>query len=246
MRRFLGLIALSALAVYAFWAYPEGQGSTGFFVRIAPSITQIHTVPAVDSDVFTLNDATQTLTNKTIDGAANVITNVTAAPAPLWRASGRCHVIIPISEWSADDTDNPTPTCVVGTNTRYMTLVYDDAATYFAQDLVSLPANWGGSLDVDIVWTTPEVTGSVVWQVATACVGDAETLDPAFNAADTVTDGADASPDVRLVATIAGANVTGCSPGDSLFIQLLRDPTEVADDLGGDAAFIGMVVHLAP
>jgi hypothetical protein len=50
----------------------------GFFAKIGPSDTQMHTIPAVSSDTFTLNAATQTLTNKTL--TSPTLTSALTAP----------------------------------------------------------------------------------------------------------------------------------------------------------------------
>src|SRR5207249_6360806 len=48
--------------------FAQNTAQTVYAARIAVSDTQKHTVPVVASDTFTLNAATQTLTNKTLSG----------------------------------------------------------------------------------------------------------------------------------------------------------------------------------
>lgn len=56
--------------------------------KIGPNATQQHTMPAVASDTYTLNAATQTLTNKTISANNNTLSGIAASSFVISNASG--------------------------------------------------------------------------------------------------------------------------------------------------------------
>jgi hypothetical protein len=73
MKKVLKIVApLAVLACLLPWheltVFAQNTAQTVYAARIAVSDTQKHTVPVVASDTFTLNAATQTLTNKTLTG----------------------------------------------------------------------------------------------------------------------------------------------------------------------------------
>jgi hypothetical protein len=113
--------------------------------------------------------------------------------------------------------------------------------------MISLPADAveltsGGGFDVDIVWFAAATSGSVVWNVATACVADAETDDPSFNTASAVTDAAKGTTLQMNTAALADVTMTGCAAGELLHIKVSRDADNGSDDMTGDARLVGMML----
>lgn len=130
-----------------------------------------------------------------------------------------------------------------GTNVSvFGSLRFDDSATESVNRQFPLPTDWTGALDLTIYWLTPATSGNVVWQVATLCIADNETLDTAtftYNAAQTVTDAAKASASYLNTASIASLTTTGCAAGELLVLKLFRDPTNAGDTLANNADFLG-------
>ncbi len=133
-----------------------------------------------------------------------------------------------------------TPACVTGANTNYGVLQFTNAATEDVQDHFSLPATWVGTVDLAIKWRSAAIAGDVVWQVQTICVADAQTGDPAFNAASTVTDTTKGVANQWNDAAITTVDVTGCAAGEELLFRFFRDPTAGADTLAATAELISL------
>jgi hypothetical protein len=95
-------------------------------------------------------------------------------------------------------------------------------------------------VDATIKWMTSATSGDVVWQLATICVADAETDDPAFNTASTVTDTAKGTTLQTNDAAITTVTVTGCAAGELMHLKILRDAAHASDTLAATARLIGI------
>lgn len=139
-------------------------------------------------------------------------------------------------------TSNPAvAACVTGSNTTFGVAQFaDGASTLSVQDRIWLPPDWTGAIDVDFFWRTSATSGDVVLQVQTACVADAETGDPSWNTASTVTDTAKGTTLQFNSATITTLTVTGCAAGEEMFWKLLRDPTHGSDSLAATAEVVSV------
>jgi len=181
-----------------------------------------------------------TLTNKTLDaeGTGNSLT----VPFTRWIQGAICNNATPSApEWSFPTSNPAVPACQTGTNTQFGTLDFADGASPLsAQWHQMLPSDWSGTVGVTLKWFTSATSGSVVWQVSTICVANAETADPAFNTASTVTDAALGTTLQLNDATIASVTVTGCAAGELLFLRVLRDPTNASDTLAATARLVGL------
>jgi hypothetical protein len=109
-----------------------------------------------------------------------------------------------------------------------------------AQITHKLPSTWTGTVDANIKWFTPATTGDVVWQIQTICVADAETDDPAFNTASTVTDTAKGTTNQTNDASITTVTVTGCAAGELMHVKIRRDSGHASDSLADTARLIGV------
>lgn len=168
--------------------------------------------------------------------------NVLTLPLKLWIPAAICNNATPASHGWSFPTSNPgVPACQTGSNTQYGTMDFADGAnTLSAQFHVMLPADFTGTLGVTFKWFTSATAGDVVWQIATICVADAETSDPAFNTASTVTDTAKGTTLQTNDATIASVTITGCAAGELMYVRVFRDPTTGADTLAATARLIGL------
>ncbi len=126
------------------------------------------------------------------------------------------------------------PVCQTGTNVYFAGLEYSDASNHISETIVHMPDDWDSAngAKLELHWTSTSNTGDVIWSVQTACIGVGETLDPALNAAQTVTTAAPGTADYRQISTIASLTVTGCAAGESLVIQVARDGSVAGDTIG--------------
>ena len=183
---------------------------------------------------------TLTLTNKTLN--AESTGNAITLPFTQHIPAARCDNATATSPAWSFPTSNPgVPACETGTNTQFGTMDFADGGSALsAQWHMRLPADWTGALDAQIKWFTSATSGNVVWQVATVCVADAETADPSFNTASTVTDAAKGTTLQLNDAAITGITTTGCAAGEELFVKLLRDPGHASDTLAATARLVGV------
>ncbi len=121
----------------------------------------------------------------------------------------------------------PTAVCVTGTNTNYGVAEFT-ATSQSMQGHFTLPSTWTGTLSADIKYRSVATTGNAVWALATICVADGATGDPAFNTASTVTDAVKGTTLQFNDATISSVTVTGCSAGQELFWKFSLDSTTTA------------------
>jgi len=181
-----------------------------------------------------------TFTNKTYDaaGTGNTFTSTHTE----WIPAARCDNATATSpDWSFPTSNPAVPACLTGSNTQLGVLDFADGVTALsAQFHRMLPADWSGTIGIKFKWLTSATSGAVVWQAATIPVADAETADPAFNAASTVTDTAKGTTLQTNDAAIASVTITGALAGELLFWKITRDPTTGADTLAATARLLGV------
>lgn len=186
--------------------------------------------------------ATATLTNKTLDveGTGNVVTTV----SKVWLEAAGCQNTTASLLWDTPTTNPAVAACVTGTNTQKGVADFADAANLSMQRTLLLPSDFTGAIDAKFKWFTTATTGDVVWQLATICVADGETDDPAFNTASTVTDTAKGTANQTNDASIASVTITGCAAGELLHLKLSRDSAHASDTLAATARLIGLELTL--
>jgi hypothetical protein len=175
--------------------------------------------------------------------SANVWTEVSqpAAIEHIPSVAAKCRASAAEAQANLAATFAPEAVCVSGTNTLYGALRFPDAdGEYSIQDSVALPATWTGAIDFRLTWRTVDVnTGnSVVWQLQTACAGEGESGDPAWNAAQTIVDAAAAADNALNGASLPGVTATGCAAGETLFWRLARNRQHAEDTLAAAADLI--------
>lgn len=159
----------------------------------------------------------------------------------LWLPAALCQNATAINLWSTPTTNPAVAACDTGTNTQKGTLDFADGAnTLSAQTAWFLPADLTSTIDARLYWHTTATSGNVVWQLATICVTDAETGDPAYNTASTVTDAAKGTTLQYNTASITTVTITGCAAGEVLYVKVLRDPATGADTLAATARLVGI------
>lgn len=227
----------------------NGESEQTFFTTANPQTTastpsandndtSIATTAYVQTELTAYASDTVTFTNKTLDaeGTGNVLT----IPRRIWLPAAGCDNTTPGSIWDLPTSSPAVAACVTGTNTQKGVLDFADSANLSAQLTYALPTTWTGTVDARIKWFTTATSGDVVLQLSTICVGDAETDDPAFNTASTVTDTAKGTANQTNDASITTVTVTGCAPGELLHIKIQRDSAHASDTLAATARLIGV------
>lgn len=182
--------------------------------------------------------ATRTLTNKTLDveGTGNSITTV----SKVWLPAAACQNTTASLFWDTPTSNPAVAACVTGTNTQKGVADFADGSSLSMQQTLLLPSDFTGAIDAKFKWLTSATSGDVVWQIQTICVADAETDDPAFNTASTVTDTAKGTTLQTNDASITGVTATGCAAGELLHVKVLRDAAHASDSLAATARLIGV------
>jgi hypothetical protein len=162
-----------------------------------------------------------TLTNKTIDaeGTGNLIT----IPFKPFIGAALCNNATAGPSMNLPTAAAPTVNCRTGSNVQEGTLDFADADS--AQFGYMLPSDWTGAIDARALFFSPDTSGTVIWNIATACaaVNGSATDDTAFNTASafgTVTLGATANG--QWVATVTGITASGCSAGNGITFKVSR------------------------
>ena len=200
------------------------------------TVAQLNT--AISDDNVSTATSTDTFTNKTYDaeGTGNVFT----IARRIWFPTAGCNNATAGSIWDLPTASPAVAACITGTNTQKGVLDVADSASLSAQIAYKLPSTWTGTVDANIKWLTSATSGDVVWQLATICVADAETDDPAFNTASTVTDTAKGTTLQTNDAAITTVTVTGCAAGELMHLKILRDSAHASDTLAATARLIGV------
>lgn len=220
------------------------NGDIGAATATTPSAndndTSVATTAYVQTELTAYASDTVTLTNKTIDaeGTGNVIT----MPFTLWLPMAGCSGTTAGTVWDLPSSNPMVATCTVGTNTVQGYGAFADSANLSAQYTWAIPSDWTGAIDVRLKWFTSATSGDVVWQLSTICVADAETNDPAFNTASTVTDTAKGTTLQTNDAAITSLTTTGCAGGELMHIKISRDSAHASDTLAATANLIGIEI----
>jgi len=158
----------------------------------------------------------------------------------IWLPAAACQNATASLLWDTPTSSPAVAACITGTNTQKGVADFADAANLSMQLTLLLPTDFNGNVDAKFKWLTTATTGDVVWQLATICVADAETDDPAFNTASTVTDTAKGTTNQTNDASITNLTMTGCAAGELLHIKLFRDSAHASDTLAATARLIGL------
>jgi hypothetical protein len=137
--------------------------------------------------------------------------------------------------------------CVTGDNLQFGVAQFADGGSALSvQGNFYLPADWITGLVLVGKWRTSETSGSVVWQVQTACVADGETAGnggtggPSWNTASTATDAAKGTANQLNDFIVSSVTVTGCAAGEQLYFKFLRDPDHASDSLAATAELVSL------
>jgi len=143
--------------------------------------------------------------------------------------------------WNLPTSKPATLSANTGTNIQECTLDFADGQS--AQYGLLLPDDWTSTIDARAVFFDSSTSGTVIWNIATACAGIGGTAndDTAFNTADafaTITLGSPTN--AQWETTKSGITTTGCSAGNTMQIKLSR----ATDTAAGVARFKGLEITL--
>lgn len=204
-------------------------------VDSALSITRSRTSQQIGAGATLVTlSGTQTLTNKTISEADNIIT----LSQLITFVAANCQGTSAFTSFATPTANAPAAACATGTNTNFGTLDFDAATEESVQYHFPLASDWTGNIDLSFRWRAAATSGDVIWAVQTACVADGETGDPSFNTASTVTDTAKGTTLQFNDASISAITITGCAAGEEFFFRLYRDADAGGDTMTGDAQLI--------
>jgi hypothetical protein len=171
--------------------------------------------------------------------ASGVVTCVTRLDKIAWETA-ICQNATASTSWSLPTSNPAVAACITGTNTQKGVMDFADSANLSMQRTYRLPSDWTSTVDLTFLWLTTATTGDVVWQAATICAADAETDDPAFNTASTVTDTAKGTTNQLNTASITTLTVTGCAAGELLHLKIFRDSAHASDTLAATARLVSV------
>ena len=136
----------------------------------------------------------------------------------------------------------PTSNCLTETNIRTGEARFDDdGAEREVQSHFTLPDDWTGTVDMKGKWRSADTSGSVVWQVQTACVADGE-KDPSWNTVQKVTDAAKGTTLQENDFSLSSVTTTGCAAGEEFFFRIFRDSDDASDDLATSSDGIARLI----
>jgi hypothetical protein len=141
----------------------------------------------------------------------------------------------------------PTQVETTTNDVNYWVLDYDKDTDESAWWTFPLPDDYaGGTLTVNLVWTTTAATGSVYFNINGRAYGDGDALDQAVGSTLTLIDAGVGAGDAHVsgtgVLTLAGTPAAGqlCA------IRVTRDANNVSDDLDADARLIAVRLEYVP
>jgi hypothetical protein len=186
---------------------------------------------------------TDTLTNKTFDaeGTGNTLTTT----SKIWLEAAGNNAGTAAANWDLPSSNAPSAAAISGTNVLQGVLDFADGSSDLtAQRTLLLPSDWTGIIDVKFKWLSSTTSGDVIWGVATSCVADAETNDPAFNSYNDVTDTTKGTTNQTNDASITGVTTTGCAAGEMLHLKIARRLSQAGDTMAGTARLVGIEVTM--
>jgi hypothetical protein len=191
---------------------------------------------ALSSTAIVFAPGTKISQSKSDNGTTATITTSSTEPVVSTIMAANCQLGAAATGFTLPSSNYPASTCLTGSNSITATLDFDADTDESVEITLPLKSTWAGTIALDAVWIAAATTGSAVWAAQTKCVASAgESLDAAYNDAQTVTDAAQGTTLYTNTASIASLTVTGCAAGETLFLKFYRDANAGADDMTGDA-----------
>ena len=194
-----------------------------------------------------LRSLSETLTNKTINGDNNTISNLAIGSEVLTTMTQTEEIWIPAGAMVASTTNGaPISSRETTTNkVNYSYAAFDTTTSESIWFTWTPPANWNaGTVRFKLYWTNTAglTTETIDFDLAAVAFADSDALDTALGTAANVTDTWLAQNDVHISAFSAAITIAG-SPvaGEEIHFKLSRDVA--SDNLTGDADVIGILLE---
>lgn len=131
---------------------------------------------------------------------------------------------------------------LLGLRNQHPTIQFDPATAWNVNWTGVLPRHYaGGGITVSIWWTSPAVTGNVIWLVSIERMDAATDLDAdSFAATQTVTTAVQATSGAPSISAIplTNAQIDGLLAGEAFRIKIQRDAANASDTCANNAELL--------
>lgn len=212
-----------------------------------PSGTPLSRKATITQLVTFLNSVAQTLTNKTIDGDNNTISNLAIGSEVLTTLTQTEEIWIPAGAFTSSTTNGAEITSRE-TSTNKVNYTYAGFDTTTSESIWftwTPPANWNaGTVKFTLYWTNTAglTTETIDFDLAAVAFANDNPLDTAVGTAANVTDTWIAQNDLHITSKSAAITIAG-SPvaGEEVHFKLSRDVA--SDNMTGDVDVIGVLLE---
>lgn len=160
--------------------------------------------------------------------------------------AGSTTIYVPATAMSPRITNGPSSGNVETSTNKVLikTFDFDPSTAEYVQFSIRMPKSWNeGTFTAQFLWSNASGTGNVVWVIQALARSDDDTIDSAFGATQSVTDGVTAAGDLMQSAATSAITAGGTpAENDMVIFQVYRDATNGSDTLAVDARLHGVVL----